>query len=261
MRIHKCCPGFTVTCDNVHDTRRNARLGANLGKDHRRERGVFRRFQHHRVAHRQGRGNFPGQHEQREIPRDDLATDTQRLAVGQFGFHQLGKTGVVIEMPDRQGHINIAAFADRFAVVERLHHRQKAAVFLHQTRDGIKNAGAPVARFGPGRLRFAGGGDGCVDFRCRAFGDTRQLFAGSRVVGREVIPQWPPFAVDIMARDSATVGQPFQRLSIAFRGGAVFHSVEDFLDGHGLSNRVPPGGGIGPGDVMFELPFDIAQQG
>ncbi len=53
-------------------------LGADLGEGERGQRRVFGRLQHHRVAGGQRRRDLPGQHQQREVPRDDLAADADR---------------------------------------------------------------------------------------------------------------------------------------------------------------------------------------
>ena len=144
---------------------------ADLREDHRRQRREFGRFQDDGVAHRQGGRDFPSEHQEREVPRDDLAANAERLRVGQFLVHQLRHACVVVEVADRQGHVDVAALADRFAVVEGFHDGQKAAVFLHQARDGIEDAGARVAVFGPCGLGAAGGLHGQRHFVGGAFGD------------------------------------------------------------------------------------------
>ena len=62
-----------------------------------------------------------------------------------------------------------------------------------------------------------------------------------------------------MTSDTAFVGQPLQGLSGRFRGGAIFHGVENLFDGHGLSNRVAVLRGVCAGHVVLELAFNIAQ--
>ena len=141
-------------------------------------------------------------------------------------------------MADRQRHINVAAFADRFAVVQCLHHGQQTAVFLQKAGDCIKDTRTFMARLGPCRLRLAGGFDGGLDLGCGAFGYACQLFACGWVVRWEIIAQCAPFAVDVMARNAATIGDPLQCLFATFRGRAVFHGVEDFFDGHDLCSHI-----------------------
>ena len=43
------------------------------------DRSLFRRFQHNAVTRSQGRCQFPGSHQNREVPRDNLTHDAQRL--------------------------------------------------------------------------------------------------------------------------------------------------------------------------------------
>jgi hypothetical protein len=81
---------------------------ADIGEQKRGERGVFRRFQHHRIPGGERRRDLPGQHQEREVPRDDLAADAKRLAPGVL-LQQLGEAGVVVEMPLGEGHVDVAA--------------------------------------------------------------------------------------------------------------------------------------------------------
>jgi ParB family chromosome partitioning protein len=54
-------------------------VGDQLGEHHDRQRRLFGRLEHHAVAGGQGRGELPGGHQQREVPRDDLPDHAQRL--------------------------------------------------------------------------------------------------------------------------------------------------------------------------------------
>ena len=66
---------LSIAGDDVHDTGWHASLGADFGKDHRGQRRVFGGFQNDCVTHGQRRRDLPCQHQQREIPRDDLPAD------------------------------------------------------------------------------------------------------------------------------------------------------------------------------------------
>ena len=123
--VHKGRAGFAVACDDIHDACWHASLRADFAKYHGCHRCELGGFQHDRVPHRQRGRDFPCEHQQREIPWDYLATHAKRVAIGQFVVHQLGHTRVIIEMADRKRYIDVAGFADRFAVIQRLHHRQK----------------------------------------------------------------------------------------------------------------------------------------
>ena len=56
-------------------------LLADLGEQQRGQRRGLGRLEHDGVAAGQRRGDLPGQHQQREVPRDDLAGDAERLRV------------------------------------------------------------------------------------------------------------------------------------------------------------------------------------
>ena len=51
---------------------------------------------------------------------------------------------MVIEMTRNQRNVDVAAFADRLAVVHGFEHRKQARVFLDQARDGVQIASAGV---------------------------------------------------------------------------------------------------------------------
>ena len=70
--------GRAVAGDDVDDARRQPRLDADLGEGERGQRRVFGRLQHDRVAGGERRRDLPGEHQQREVPRDDLPADADR---------------------------------------------------------------------------------------------------------------------------------------------------------------------------------------
>ena len=67
-----------VAGDDVDDARRQAHLDADFGEGQRRQRGEFGGLQHHRIARSQRGRDLPRQHQQREIPRNDLPADADR---------------------------------------------------------------------------------------------------------------------------------------------------------------------------------------
>ena len=71
-----------VAGDDVDDARRQARLDADFGERQRRQRREFGGLQHHRIAGGQRRRDLPGEHQQREIPRNDLPADADRPLPG-----------------------------------------------------------------------------------------------------------------------------------------------------------------------------------
>jgi ParB family chromosome partitioning protein len=73
--------GVAGAGDDVDDARRQVGLLADLGEEQRGQRRGLGRLEHDGVAAGQRRGDLPGEHEQREVPRDDLADDAERARV------------------------------------------------------------------------------------------------------------------------------------------------------------------------------------
>jgi hypothetical protein len=67
--------------DDVHDAGGQVGLLQDLGEDQRAERRGLGRLQHDGVAGGEGGRDLPRQHEQREVPRDDLRGDAERAGV------------------------------------------------------------------------------------------------------------------------------------------------------------------------------------
>ncbi len=155
--LHQSLAGAPVSGHDVHHPGRETDLLAQLGKAQRRQRGEFGRLEHHGVSHGERGGNLPGQHQEREVPRDDLPDHSHRLPVGQLLLHELGPAGMVIEVARHQRHVDVAGFPDRLAVVERLQDGKEPAVLLNLPGDGVEVAGPAVPAEGPPvRLRLAG---------------------------------------------------------------------------------------------------------
>ena len=141
---------------DVDDALRHAGALADLGEQDRGQRRELGRLQHHRAAGGERRRDLPGEHQQRKIPRDDLADDAGRLVAGKLAVERLRPAGMMQEMADRQRHVDVAALADRLAVVDRFQHREQALVALHGAADGVEHLGALVAgRGAPFRQRLA----------------------------------------------------------------------------------------------------------
>ena len=66
-------------------------VGDQLHQQHDRGRRLLGRLEHDGVAGGQRRGELPGGHQQREVPRDDLADDAERLV-------EVVGDGVVVEL-------------------------------------------------------------------------------------------------------------------------------------------------------------------
>jgi hypothetical protein len=93
-------------------------------------------------------------------------------APGKFAFHQLRPAGVVIEMARDERDVDVARFADRLPVVQRLEHREEAALLLDVPRDRIEVARPRVSTDRlPARLRRAGSAHRGVHVRRRSLRD------------------------------------------------------------------------------------------
>ena len=254
-------PGVAIAGHDVQNPFGQTGLAADFGKQQRGQRGVFGGFQHDRIACGQGGCHLPRQHQQGKIPRDHRAANPKRLHVWLLALQQLREAGVIVEMPRHQRHVDVTRLADRLAIVEGFQNRQQARMFLHQAGQRIKVLRAFVPRQArPFRLCAPGGAHGGVDIGNRALTDLRQYLAGCRVPAVKQRTGCHERAVDPMAELPVMPRDPGQRPGRGFRGGAIAHIVENLFNCHGLSHRVAVGGGIGAGDVVFQLALDIAQQ-
>ena len=226
-------PGIAVACNDVQHALGQPGLARQFGEQQGGQRRVFGGFQDNGIASGQGGGNLPRQHQQRKVPRDHRAANPQRLHARLFTGQQLRQTGVIVEMPCDQRHIDVAAFTDRFAVIHGFQHGQQTGIFLHQARQGIQVFRALMrGQPRPFWLRPPCGGDGGVNIGGRALGHLGQNVGRGRIAGGECNARLGEPAVDPMAKPALVPGQPSQDLGIAFGRGAVSHAVKDVADGH-----------------------------
>ena len=137
------------------------------------ERSGFGGFEDATVSGGQTGGEFPGRHEQRVIPGNDLATNADGLAHDHRGDIRVGhlkglalgfgdQTGIVAEAIGRIGHI-ILRLAQRFAVVACLQHSELFGAPFDGVCQPEEVAGALAGAYSwPGAIIecFAGRGDG-----------------------------------------------------------------------------------------------------
>ena len=136
-------------------------------------------------------------------------------------------------MPLRQRDINVAAFADRFAVVEGLQHSKQAAVFLQKACDGIKVARTAMpTQASPLWLRFARGGDRIADLRSSGLRQIGQNLTSCGIFAVESVAWLCEFAIDEVPKAAALINDPRKGFGRVFRGFTVVHSFEYFFDGH-----------------------------
>jgi len=188
-------PGRARAGDDVHDPRWQVGLLAHLGEEQRGQRGRLGRLEDDRVAAAQGRGDLPGEHEQREVPGDDLPHHAQRprrhaRSTGQARMLQfVGPPRVVEEVRRRQRDVHVTRLLDRLAVVDRLQDGELARPLLHDPGDP-EEVLAPVGPRHPTPhppVCRAGGPDGPLDVRGACLGDVGEDLLGRRVDRLEAV--------------------------------------------------------------------------
>ena len=181
---HERRAGHAVARHDRDHARRQLGLLEDLGEQQRGERCGLGRLQHRRVASGERRRQLPGGHQQREVPRHDLAGHAERLdlAPAQRVGELVGPARVVEEVRRRERHVHVARLADRLAAVHRLHDRQLPRPLLDQARDPeqVLAAVEPAER-GPARLGGARRLDGAANV---AGSGERHL--GHRLLGRGI---------------------------------------------------------------------------
>ena len=86
---------------------------------------------------RERRRDLPREHQQREVPRDDLAGDADRprAPVRERVLELVGPARVVEEVRGRERQVDVARLLDRLAAVQRLEHGELARALLEDARD------------------------------------------------------------------------------------------------------------------------------
>ena len=164
--------GAAVAGDDVDDARRELGLAEDVGEEERGERRRLGRLEHDRVPGCERGRDLPGEHEQREVPRHDLAGDADRarLAVRERVLELVRPARVVEEVGGREREVDVARLADRLAAVHRLEDCELAGALLEDARDSEQVLRALRRRDRRPAVveRLARGSDGLVDlFRGR----------------------------------------------------------------------------------------------
>ena len=233
-----------IACNNVDNALGNTRLATNISEEKSGQRSILRRLQDHSIAHSNRRRDLPRQHQQGEIPRDNLSANAQRLSVRQLAFHQLRHARMIVKMPLHEGDINVATLADRLAVVEGLKHRKKAAVFLQQTGNRVKYPRPPMAsEFLPFGLGFACRLNGQINVGGTALSKRSQRLSVGRVTAQKALARFGKCAVDKVPKPRAIVGDPCKGLRRALGRFAVFHALKNLFNCHVFT---PPHDGMRP---------------
>ena len=224
---------LAVAGDDVEHTSRQSGIAGEFREAQCGEWRELGGLEHHGATSRKRGRNFPCQHQQREIPRDDLPAHPGTGVACELNVEQLRPAGVVIEVSRDERNIEITRFADRLAVVQCLEHGQQARMFLHGARECIEMARATMsAERLPFRKRVACGFHGGIDIGVSALRDFLQQRSGGRIPDGEGVAVLCERAVDEMTEGAELMTfDPFTHRRIALGGGAVGHGLEDVGDG------------------------------
>src|SRR5579864_5784077 len=97
--LDQCLAGPAVSGDDVDDTGGETGFLAEFGEKQRGQGSKLGWLQDHSVPGRQRRRDLPCEHEQRKIPRDDLAYHSASFVIRKFLLEQLSPARVIVEMP------------------------------------------------------------------------------------------------------------------------------------------------------------------
>ncbi len=230
--------GFAGASDDIDDPFGQFGLLKNLREAEGGEAGGFGRFEDNGVAAGQGGSNFPGGHEQGEIPRDDLGGDAERArrARGKGVGELVGPAGVIKEMGGDHRQIEIAAFLDGLAAVDGFEDGQFAEFFLDEAGNAEK-VFAPFAsrHFAPDIFVGAAGGlHGSIDILGAGAGEFGKFFFGGGVDGVEVLAG---ARRDEFAADEEFVARGDDVIPGVFRRGGVIPFAPEMEAARGGGNR------------------------
>ena len=201
---------FTRSGDDVDDAGRQAGFFETRRQCQRSQRRLLGRFQNDGAAGADCRRQFPRRHQQRIVPRHDLACDANRLAQRQA--HRIirnrndipvnfrGETAVVLEAGGDIGDVEFG-FDDRLAGIAAFKFGQFVGAAPHDVGQPEQH---PAAILGRGVMprsfvkRAAGGRDCPIDIVGCGVGCLRDGFGGGRIddVERAGTAGWDERAVD-----------------------------------------------------------------
>ena len=229
----ECLASVAVAGDDVEHAGRQTGITRNPRKAQRGKRRELGGLEHHRAARGERRRNFPCQHQQRKVPRNDLAANAGPGVARELAVQQLRPAGVVIEVPCDEWNIEITCFANRLAVVHRLEHGQQARMLLHGARKRIEMPRAAMTtECLPLWKRSACGRHGGIDIGFGTLRDFRQQGTSRRILHGKGVAMLRELAADEMSEGAELMPfDPFTYRRVAFRGGAVGHGLKDVGDG------------------------------
>src|SRR5438309_1494735 len=137
---------------------------------------------------RERRRDLPREHEQGEVPRDDLPGDADRprRAVGKGVLELVGPARVVEEVRRRERQVDVARLADGLAAVQRLDDRELARALLEDARDPeeVLRALARTELRPPLGVRLARGLHRAIDIGLPRLRDLGERLLACRIDGR-----------------------------------------------------------------------------
>ena len=182
--IHQQLAGPSRAGEDVDHPVREVGLLQNLGEEQRGEGRRFGGLQHNRVSCGEGGSDFPGEHQQRKVPRNHLGRNSESAGCRpQPRVVELVGPARVIEEPGcDERDVDIPTLSDRFAVIEALGDSELPCTFLHEAGDAEEVfAAIGAAQLRPGAVvGSAGGGDGGVDIRFVRARNCRDVLLGGR---------------------------------------------------------------------------------
>ncbi len=188
----QCAAGhFAAAGYHIENALGNAGFERQLGQAQRGQRRLLGRLEHHRISHRQGRAQFPGGHDHREVPRHhqpdhaDRLFHDQRQIVGagraDLAIHLVAGLAVILDAVAGGADVDGQRVRDRLAHRDGFQQRQLFLVGAHQLGEFQQNAFTlPRLAAGPAPILEGGAGglDGLVDDAGVALGDFGGGFAG-----------------------------------------------------------------------------------
>src|SRR5437016_6737391 len=141
---HELGARAAVAGDDVHDARRQLGLPDHVAGQERRQRCGLRGFEHDSITCRQRGRDLPREHEQREVPRDDLTGHAEgpRRAMREGVLELVRPPRVIEEVRRSERKIDVARFADRLAPVHRFEYSELTRALLKDARDPEEVLGA-----------------------------------------------------------------------------------------------------------------------
>ncbi len=190
--------GFAVAGDDVEDAFGETGFEGEFTDAESGEGGLLGGFEDDGAAGGEGGSEFPGLHEDGEVPWDDLADDADGFVAGVaeegavdgdgFAFDLVRPAGVVAVAVDSEREIGTHGVVERLAIVEGFELGEFFLVLFDEFSEAIEDFATFAGIHLFPRAFFegvAGSDDGLIDVGLVPFGDVGDDFAGGGVEGFE----------------------------------------------------------------------------